>query len=64
MSGHVADKVFECADCGCSVTSDAIEWIGLDAAHELGYKIDGYHPPTGERGCRGGSCGVQQPTKL
>ena len=50
--------ITQCVHCGQRI-DDATE---VDAARldSLGYTVEGMAKPKGERGCRGGQCGVRQ----
>lgn len=46
----------------CSDVLAVTHHVSLPDAVELGYVAPGFEPPHGERGCRDGACGVQQPS--
>ena len=56
------ELVDRCIHCEELLSGEDLEWAEPARVVELGYFIDGYRPESsdGERGCRGGSCGVQQ----
>ncbi len=55
------DLIHICFHCGAPTDRETIEWVSEDAINRSGYITEGWQDPHGERGCRGGACGVQQP---
>ena len=55
------DLVAQCTECGAAVPRSEVNAATMDELIELGYPVDGAPVASGERGCRGGQCGVQQP---
>lgn len=51
-----------CIHCEMLLSRENLRWADPSEVAALGYFIDGYREKSseGERGCRGGSCGVQQ----
>lgn len=56
------ELVDRCIHCDTLLPSEKLRWAAPSEVVSLGYFIDGYRDPeeATERGCRGGSCGVQQ----
>ena len=58
-----------CLHCEQQLDAEAPDarWVGPEGLAEAGYELDADFPgveaeePDGERGCRGGACGVRQP---
>jgi hypothetical protein len=48
-----------CIHCSSALTVE--RYVSLTEAVELGYVAPGHEPPSGDRGCRDGQCGVRQP---
>lgn len=60
------ELVWTCSHCEGSLAVEeahGARWVDARALDELGYFVDGLEPTTAHAGggCRGGSCGVQQP---
>ena len=60
VAGPPNGRRFQCLDCDTWIAGPA-EWVTLSEAQDLGYLVPGAPVVGQKRGCRGGSCGVQQP---
>lgn len=59
--GADGELVSVCIHCDGQVDASALQARDFEALDQLGYDIPGAPSPHGERGCRDGKCGVQQP---
>ena len=50
-----------CVDCDSPVDVATIRWSEPGLVHRAGYSLGLPEQPHGERGCRSGACGIQQP---
>lgn len=62
-TGEIIDVCMHC-NTSLSANSPSARWIDAQTVLSLGYFVDGVEIDDGEEkegGCRGGSCGIQQP---